>query len=369
MDDRNQEVFRRYDIRVYTTYKARGAAVLETDKGLLLLKGFEGSMPRVEFENAVKEFLIQKGYTNVDLYLRNMDGELVTEDFMGNKYVLKNWFVGEECNLKETVDVMNATTNLAIMHTLMMDMPIDEEVKKNNLQPNLLDTFEKRNRELKRVRTYIKDKRQKNEFELCYLSNYEKFYKQGLTAIQILKDSDYENLYQESIERCQICHGNYTYHNIMMLRGNQPASAYELRSRNKLRFPENEEVGLVAAEISNQFRLAAATNFDKAGVGIQILDLYQFLRKVMEKNDWDVDYGSMLIEKYNEVKPLSKEELKLLYVLLLYPEKFWKITNFYYNSKKSWVPQRNIQKLFTLQEQYEAKEAFLNCLSTMVTES
>ena len=369
MDDRNQEVFRRYDIRVYTTYKARGAVVLETDKGLLLLKSFEGSVERVEFENAVKEFLIQKGYANVDLYLRNMDGELITEDFMGNKYVLKNWFVGEECNLKETSDVMNATTNLAIMHALMVDMPVEEGMKKNNLQPNLFDTFEKRNRELKRVRSYIKEKRQKNEFELCYLSNYEKFYNQGMMAIEILKNSDYLNLYQASIDQCQICHGNYTYHNVMMLRGNQPASAYEMRNKNKFRLGEDQEERLVAAELSNDIRLAASTNFDKAVIGLQIFDLYHFLRKVMEKNDWDVDYGCMLIEQYNEVKPLSKEELKLLYVLLLYPEKFWKITNFYYNSKKSWVPQRNIQKLFSLQEQYEAKETFLNCIHEMVNEA
>ena len=150
MDDRNQEVFRRYDIRVYTTYKARGAVVLETDHGLLLLKNFEGSTARVEFENAAKEFLIQQGYPNVDLYLRNVDGDLITEDFMGNKYVLKNWFVGEECNLKETSDIISATSNLAFMHSLMVDMVIDDELKQKNLQPSLFDLFEKRNRELKR---------------------------------------------------------------------------------------------------------------------------------------------------------------------------------------------------------------------------
>lgn len=365
MDDRNQEVFRRYDIRVYTTYKARGALVLETDKGLLLLKSFEGLASRVEFENAIKEFLIQKGYANVDLYLRNVDGELLTEDFMGNKYVLKNWFVGEECNLKETSDVVNATTNLALMHTLMEGMPIEEEVKSRNLQPSLSETFEKRNRELKRVRTYIKDKRQKNEFEMCYLNNYERFYQQGIEAAHGLHNSGYLKLYQDAIDKVQLCHGNYTYHNVMMLRGNQPASAYELRNRGRelLDF----EPCLMAADMSNHVRIAAATNFDKAGIGMQITDFYQFLRKVMEKNDWDIDYGSMLIDEYNQVKPMSKEEFKVLYLLLLYPEKFWKITNFYYNSRKSWVPQRNIQKLLSLQEQYEAKERFLDRLSAMVT--
>ena len=365
MDDRNQEVFRRYDIKVYTTYKARGAVVLETDRGLLLLKSFEGSMARVEFENAVKEFLIQKGYANVDLYLRNMDGELITEDYIGNKYVLKNWFVGEECNLKETSDVMNATTNLASMHTLMVDMPVEEEIEASNLQPNLFDTYEKRNRELKRVRAYIKDKRQKNEFEMCYLNNYEKFAQQGIKALQILKDSRYLELYEDAKKHCQLYHGNYTYHNVMMLRGNQPASTYEMRGKGKSRYLQ-EDLSLAAAQLSQGSREVAATNFDKVGVGLQVFDLYHFLRKALEKNDWDIDYGSMLIEQYNQTKELSLDELKVLYVMLLYPEKFWKITNFYYNSKKTWVPQRNIQKLMGIQEQYGLKEKFLNHFSLMV---
>ena len=363
MDDRNQEVFRRYDIRVYTTYKARGAVVLETDHGLLLLKNFEGSTARVEFENAAKEFLIQQGYPNVDLYLRNVDGDLITEDFMGNKYVLKNWFVGEECNLKETSDIISATSNLAFMHSLMVDMVIDDELKQKNLQPSLFDLFEKRNRELKRVRSYIKDKRQKNEFEMCYLANYEKFAEQGVRALQVLRESNYETLYKNAIEKCCIYHGNYTYHNVMMLRGDQPASAYEARGKTK---HNTEEISLAAAELSQGAKQVAATNFDKAGIGIQIYDFYYFLRKVMEKNDWDIECGGKLIEQYSQKKTVTDEDLKVLYVLLLYPEKFWKITNFYYNSRKSWVPQRNIQKLMGIQEQYEKKEQFINYLGDMI---
>ena len=219
---------------------------------------------------------------------------------------------------------------------------------------------------MKRVRTYIKDKRQKNEFEMCYLTSYEKFYRQGVEALGLLKNSGYQSLYEDSIAKNSFCHGNYTYHNVMMLRGNQPASAYEARSKNRQIADSGEELGLAAAELSGQLKLAAATNFDKAMVGVQILDLYNFLRKVMEKNDWDEEYGCSIIQQYDSVKPISKEELNILYILLLYPEKFWKITNFYYNSKKSWVPQRNIQKLLSIQQQYEPKEKFLDRLCAMV---
>lgn len=365
MDDRNQEVFRKYEIKVYNTYKARGAVILETDKGLMMLKSYEGSNYRVEFENILKEHLINQGYDNVDLYLRNIEGELITEDYSGNRYVLKSWFVGEECNLKETSDVLSAVSNLAVLHSMLKEIPLGSDQITRNAQGNLIELFDKRNRELKRVRTYILDKRQKNEFELCYINNYEKFYEQGLEAVRTISNSDYLKLSNEAMEKVTICHGNYTYHNVMMLRGSIPASAYGI-GQDELQPSENnsKQIFLSAAEFSE--RTTATTNFDRAMIGIQVYDLYHYLRKVMEKNDWDVDYGSMILDKYNKVKSLSKVELKVLYALLLYPEKFWKITNFYYNSKKSWVPQRNIQKLVNIQEQYHAKDIFLNRLKELI---
>jgi hypothetical protein len=86
----------------------------------------------------------------------------------------------------------------------------------------------------------------------------------------------------------------------------------------------------------------------------------------MEKNDWDIIYGSSMIEAYDRIKPVSKEELGILYVLLLYPEKFWKITNYYYNGKKAWLSERNLQKLYSIGEQNKKKEAFLNKLASII---
>ena len=45
---------------------------------------------------------------------------------------------------------------------------------------------------------------------------------------------------------------------------------------------------------------------------------------------------------------------------MLYPEKYLKQINFYYNANKAWIPERNITKLKNLEEQEENKNAFLN---------
>lgn len=331
MEDRHEEIWKQYNMAIRNVYRVRGAYILETDQGLKLYRNYEGSENKVEFEQSVKEHLYKTGYSKVDLYLRNQNGELITADSMGTKYIIKSWFNAEECNLREVSDIVAASRNLADLHNYMQSVQIGSNDQNAKYVTNLGTQFDKHNRELKRVRGYIRDKKQKNEFEVCFLNVYNQFYEQGITSLEILRESSYENLLEQCVAKNTMCHGNYIYHNILMLPGG-----------------------------------IATTNFDKVCIGVQMFDLYCFIRKVMEKNNWNVEYGNLIIEEYDKIRTISKEELKILYVLLLYPEKFWKVTNFYFNARKSWVPRRNIQKLVSLSEQTKDKDAFLMQLEKLI---
>ena len=69
---------------------------------------------------------------------------------------------------------------------------------------------------------------------------------------------------------------------------------------------------------------------------VQVLDLYYFLRKVMEKHHWDVKFGDAMLEMYSRIRPLSQAEIEYISLKLIYPEKFWKVANAYYQSNKAW---------------------------------
>ncbi|MDF2486935.1 MAG: hypothetical protein K0R46_3103 [Herbinix sp.] len=361
MEDRSQEALKKYHLKIYNIYRARGAFLLETDAGLKLYKCFEGSRNRALFENKVKEHLLLHGYVNTDLFVKTLEEDIISEDSAGCQYIMKNWFWGEECNLRELSQVEYAAANLARLHNILRDVDFTNEQLEHNISPDLMETFDKRNRELKRVKAYIREKKQKNEFELLYLNYYEAFYEQGLLAAGRLTNSAYTRLMEEAIRDRSVCHGNYTYHNIIILK-----SKTEAISKNYVPPGWVNRQPLSATELTGASNNIATTNFEKSFIGLQIYDLYQFIRKVMEKNDWDILYGSNIIEAYNQVKLLSKEELQVLYLLLLYPEKFWKITNFYYNGKKSWVSGRNTQKLNMIGEQNEKKEMFLHKLESIL---
>lgn len=361
MEDRSQEALKRYRLKIYNLYKARGAFLMETDCGLKLYKCFEGSKNRALFEHKVKEHLLLHGYQNTDLFVKTIEDDIISEDGAGCQYIMKNWFWGEECDLKELSQIEAACSNLARLHCILQEVDFTKEQLEHNISPDLMETFEKRNRELKRVRAYIRDKRQKNEFELMYLNYYDKFYEQGMLAAKLLESSDYASLLSEAVRIRSVCHGNYTYHNIIMLKSKADAMI-------KTYVPPGwvNRQPLSVTELGASYDNIATTNFEKSYIGLQIFDLYQFIRKVMEKNEWDIMYGNNVLEAYNRIKPISKEELRLLYLLLLYPEKFWKITNYYYNGKKSWISGRNIQKLNIIGEQNTKKEIFLDKLKEIL---
>ena len=104
----------------------------------------------------------------------------------------------------------------------------------------------------------------------------------------------------------------------------------------------------------------AIVHFERFSRGNQLEDLYQFARKVMEKNHFDYEILELLLSTYAKQIDISKEDYRYLYVLLSYPEKFWKIVNFYYNSGKAWIPGKNLEKLQKLVDQEKKKQEFLS---------
>ena len=87
------------------------------------------------------------------------------------------------------------------------------------------------------------------------------------------------------------------------------------------------------------------------------------MRKLLEKNNWDIKLAYKMIEEYDNVKRISDIDLQLLAVLFAYPEKFWKIINYYFNSNKSWIPRKSIEKLELVIAQNPLREKFVDTIA------
>lgn len=100
-------------------------------------------------------------------------------------------------------------------------------------------------------------------------------------------------------------------------------------------------------------------NFEKCSKDSPVRDIYLFMRKLLEKSDWSKETGFALLSAYEKENELEKEDYIQLYYRMIYPEKFWKIANFYYNSGKAWIPGKNLEKLIKVNEQEKEKTEFL----------
>ena len=94
---------------------------------------------------------------------------------------------------------------------------------------------------------------------------------------------------------------------------------------------------------SSKYWLSVLNELKNRGVKDILCLLYT--SKVMEKNNWDLKLGKNIINEYSEIKPITVREYEVLKALLSYPEKFWKIINYYYNSNKAWYSEKNEDKL------------------------
>ncbi len=74
------------------------------------------------------------------------------------------------------------------------------------------------------------------------------------------------------------------------------------------------------------------------------------MRKVLEKCAWDLPLARRMLLAYHRVNPISEAEWENLRVRFTYPEKYWKLANYYYSHNKAWISEKNIEKLKKLKK-------------------
>lgn len=324
MNDRAVNVLEQYDIEVLRTWKGRGAILFETKQGTKILKEYSGPVEKLKQQEELLRHIRENSGCVVEQLLPNKEGELYCRDQDQVKYIVKDYFAGRECNIRDTDDCKAAVNQLAKLHIAMR---VPQLTEKYGITPAIVwNEFEKHTKELRKVRKYMKQKSQKNDFEIYLLHHFDSFYEQ---ALKLTQEPQANQAVEAAglLETGSICHGDYQHHNLLFA-----------------------DPGIITV------------NFEKTICDNQMRDLYLFLRKLMEKNNWSVSLAQTLLEVYDRVKTISREDRKQLYYRFSYPEKFWKIVNFYYNTGKAWIPERNMDKLEKLLKQEEDKRKFIEAV-------
>lgn len=308
MYDRGLSVLEQYGLNVKSSYRGRGALLCQTQVGLVMIREFTGSVKKLQRQWELLQKLEESCAHPVDQILANQEGSLVSADKEGISYVVRKWYEGRECDARSREDILKGVAALGAIHRFMRLQPDADYV-----QISLEEEYEKHNRELRKIRKFIRSKRRQNPFERHYTQSVQWFLERGEEALERLRASGYGRLRKEALARGDVCHGEYNQHNVLLW----------------------EERPVI-------------TNFDKFHYDTQVADLYCFMRKILEKNAWSPQLAQEMIDSYGKAHEMTDIQYENLKIRFLYPEKYWKLANHYYNHSKAWVSEKNIEKITKL---------------------
>ena len=317
---RPEQLLEHYDLKIKTISKGRECYLCDTSLGAKALCEYRGSKERAGFLAEMLDYLRESRFL-VPVVTRTKEGEVLVIDEDECKYILADAFHGAECDTKNRDDMLIAVKQLASLHNTARGfsgaIPEFVGIDRNSL----LVSYEKHNRELRQVRNYIRNRKKKNAFEELFMKQYEPFQKKATEVTDALRAMEPKK------ELFGFCHGDFNQHNVIF-------------SRQGI----------------------AIVGLDRFSYDIQIGDLANFVRKMLEKNNWNTGLGLDMIQAYDSVRKIEEQEYRYLYFYLAYPGKFYKIANHYNNSHKAWLSGRDIEKLEKVFTQEEAREQFLKIL-------
>ncbi len=180
--------------------------------------------------------------------------------------------------------------------------------------------MDKRIKSLDKMRNMGRKRGAKGSFDLNYIKSLQ-FYKDlGKRAMKVLSDSNYMDICKSTEAEKSFCHHDYTYHNIII---------------------SDDSVNVI--------------DFDYCKREVRAYDIANFMTKVLKRVDWDIEYAKIIIDNYNKVDLLREEEYKVIFAFLLFPQRFWRLSNRYYYNEVNWAQNtfgNKLENLISEQEIY-----------------
>jgi CotS family spore coat protein len=320
-----------YDFEVIEVQPVRAAYLLKTTKGAFALKKADYKANKLEFIHSAIEHLYNNGFKRLARTYLTRNGKTHIE-VDGEIYFLTNWLQGREADLKSAKDMYNASQTLAELHLASKGFTPPPDCKPKVNLGKWPNKFQKRCNELLEFRDRVRESTSYGKFDRLFLSNVDYYYEQSLKAISMLARSSYLDLVKKAQEERGFCHRDYTYHNLII----------------------------------DSFGVPHVIDFDYCVIDLQIADISRFFQKVMRKSQWEFDKVKGLLNSYEKINPLSPQDLEVLYISMMFPQKFWRLVRRYYDHTRNETELELFSKLKDITDERVLREDFLQRFSEFI---
>ena len=169
MNEKALTVLDRYDLEIKDTYRTKGNYGCKTSKGKYILQEYNNSNDKMEIMKKLYDYMEENGLKS-DYVIADTEGNFVSVSEDGYSYILKRWFDAEECNINNIKHICLGAEQLGRFHKLCEDMTdMFDGDKGFHPGENMEQSFERHNKEIIKIRNYIKKRKNKNYFEMLSL--------------------------------------------------------------------------------------------------------------------------------------------------------------------------------------------------------
>jgi CotS family spore coat protein len=303
LDDLSIKVLRAYDIKNAGIIKEKGAYRVRLASGDFLIRKTNQAAKKIQFQHEVKENLYLAGFQNIDRFhfsTQNKPYVQLDDDI----YTMTDYINYPEACFSNNADFMRILESTAKMHALLRRKNFEYASDSDFFCEDIsIPEYEKSLQRIKKIKSGLNIEKRLSDIDVMFLKNYDYYTNRIAQSISKLKSSKFEDYVKKSISGGYVRHNNLKEENIFV----NGANVY-------------------------------ITNFSEISVGYYLFDLENIIRRYMKNLPKDCVPIKEAINEYNKYNELSEDETEILAALLLYPQKFIKVSAQYYSKKHAFIP-------------------------------
>ncbi len=290
----SSELKRIWGIDALSIEQVKDVYMVKAEEAIYCLKPYMKKENFMIFLSSIIRHLEGEGFTLMPRLYDTLDGRPF-EEISGEYCFLTEWVKGGQANFRHPIQISEASKSLALFHRAALGYHPPPGIGIRQKAHKLPKLLREKTSELAEFRERVAETRYKRRFDLIFLENFDWLISLAERSIEALEGVDYARLAKDYAKEGGFCHGDVAERNFIWKDG----AMYII-------------------------------DFDVCRLDLRITDLYKLIRRTMKRCRWDFNVAQVIIKSYGSVYPVSNDEIRVLYSLLLFPQKYWRIISRFY---------------------------------------
>lgn len=314
-----------YNLAAENIEKIKNVYKIQTRENEYCLKVIKYEYEHFMFIIGAIKHLQNNGFDRIPEILTTINGKNYI--CMDGKYAyLTKWINARLCNYDNPLDLMTAATKLAELHKKSQGFEVLSNTKPRVGWFKWIENFKVRENEILDFKKRIDSKKHMNDFDYLYYKVMEEEVQKFDQAIEHLEKSKYMHEMGLEIEKKGFCHHDYAHHNILI--------------------EQDGSVNII--------------DFDYCMLDTHLHDLGSLMIRTMKNGKWDLDKALFILNSYNEIYKLEKDDIEIMSAFMEFPQEYWQIGIQYYWEEQPWEQSFFVKKLQKYIDDREEREEFIS---------